>query len=152
MKTIHYLSVRAIVVILSLLLAACQDSLYSPEALGLPQGDKELGQLVYTQFECAECHTLYDDEDSAERTIAVELGGKSRRVTSYAGLVSSVINPSHKLAKGYEMAVIANGKESKMRNYNDVMTITELVHLITYLKAHYYLEDIPVMTYPDYHY
>ena len=46
---------------------------------------------------------------------------------TYADLVTSIINPSHRIAKGYSKSEVMDGKQSKMYNYNDVMRVSELV-------------------------
>jgi hypothetical protein len=38
-----------------------------------------------------------------------------------------------------------------MRNYNDVMTVQELVDLVTFLQAEYELEPYPNMKYRHYY-
>ena len=67
----------------------------------------------------------------------VLLGVTSIRVTTYADLVTSVINPSHKLARNYQLTLIQQDGVSKMLVFNDVMTVTELINLVTFLQPKY---------------
>ena len=67
----------------------------------------------------------------------VELGGPVTRVKTYGDLVTSIINPSHKLADGYAEEAVSEDGESKMYVYNGYMTVQELVDLVSYLQPQY---------------
>jgi hypothetical protein len=79
----------------------------------------------------------------------VELGGDVTKVKTYGDLVTSIINPSHKLAKGYPHDEVANNDESKMYNYNNFMTVQELIDIVMFLQPHYDVV-IPYSAYPGY--
>ena len=76
----------------------------------------------------------------------VELGGKVSRVKTYGELITAIINPSHKLARGYAEEVVADHGESHMYIYNSHMTVQELIDIVMYLQPKY---DVKV---PAYHY
>jgi hypothetical protein len=61
------------------------------------------------------------------------------RVKTYGDLVTSIINPSHKLAPGYRPDDVTEGGRSLMeRAYlNEVMTVQELIDLVAYLQPLY---------------
>ncbi|MEM7360744.1 MAG: cytochrome C [Pseudomonadota bacterium] len=138
------------------MLAAC--NLADRESIGfsLPEGDAEQGLVVFKELSCSDCHTLVGKEFTGEeweypqtRAINIELGGKVTRIRTYGDLVSSVINPSHRITRGYSPdEILTDGGESKMRRYNDVMTVTQLVDLVTFLKTQYSLAQIPPGRYP----
>jgi len=67
----------------------------------------------------------------------VVLGGDVTHVKTYGELVASIINPSHKLAKGYVEEAVSEGGVSKMLVYNDVMTVRQLTDLVVFLQPHY---------------
>jgi len=48
-------------------------------------------------------------------------------------------NSSQRLAKGHPLDTVSNNGKSKMRNYNDVMTVTELTDLIAVVQSKYKL-------------
>ncbi|MEY8200285.1 MAG: cytochrome C, partial [Colwellia sp.] len=95
------------------------------------------------KYQCLACHHINGLEplpglnDNPE--FSVFLGGKSTKVKTYADLLTSVINPSHKFARGYKLDSIQSDGVSKMTVYNDVMTVTELVNLVTFLQSNYEL-------------
>ncbi len=106
----------------------------------LPEGDPELGRAAFLGMRCYDCHRIPGvDLPVAEEPdqVVVVLGGEVSKVRSYADLVTSIINPSHKLAQGYNEVLVASGGKSKMTNYNQVMTVDELINLVAYLEEHY---------------
>jgi len=85
-----------------------------------------------------------------EREMNIALGGEVHRVSTYGELVTSVINPSHKLARGYGDDSTVGDGESKMKNYNDVLTVSELIDLVAYLQSKYSIRPPDVTDYPMY--
>ncbi|MFT5573936.1 MAG: sulfur-oxidizing protein SoxX [Cryomorphaceae bacterium] len=129
------------------MLSACSDRDFS-----LPEGNVESGKVVFSNLQCIACHTLEGFEDTGiKRTLSVELGGEKTRPYTYAELVTSIINPSHKLASGYAKESVSIEGVSKMRNYNDVMTVSELIDLVTFLESKYSLKPITRTEYAAYH-
>lgn len=121
-------------------LTACDAGVDSPRGFSLPKGDLANGEKVLIKHHCLACHTIKgvtDESVELELDKAVQLGGERSKVTTYAELVTSIINPSHKIARSYKLSTADNTDVSKMRNYNDVMTVTELVDLVTYLQPHF---------------
>lgn len=148
------------VLLLTAILSACDQQSIASRGFSLPDGDAESGQLVFVEMQCIQCHTLAGTDLSAQewrldqgmRYLTVELGGETTKVQTYADLVTSIINPSHRIAEGYPLDQVAEGGESKMANYNDILTIRELVDLVTFLKSQYKLQSVPLTIYPYYIY
>lgn len=133
----------AILIIVVAFVMGCEQGADSPRGFSLSEGNVENGKLIFLKYQCLSCHQLPDVEPPVELVknseISVKLGGRLTQVKTYADLLTSVINPSHKLARGYRLDTIQKNGESKMRNYNDVMTVTELVDLVTFLQSNYEL-------------
>lgn len=126
------------------ILSSCDDGANSSRGFTLPQGDAEKGTIVFINSQCIACHTITGfDDPSIKKELAepVALGGKVTRIKTYADLVTSVINPSHRIAKAYQSTHYQSNGVSKMKNYNDTMTITELTDLVTFLQPHYTLVE-----------
>ena len=122
------------------IVAACDLSSDSSYGFRLPDGDPERGRQVFADMQCANCHAIDGLEslrDSIEPEMTVEIGGMSTRVDTYGELVTSVINPSHRIARQYRDEAFSKDGESRMRNYNDVMTVTELIDLVAFLQDQY---------------
>ena len=127
-------------IVLTLGLQACEPGPESPTGFSLPKGDAVEGEKVFMKYQCLACHNLDGfayDMVNKEFEPPVLLGATSIRVTTYADLVTSVINPSHKLARNYQLALIQHDGVSKMLVFNDVMTVTELINLVTFLQPKY---------------
>jgi hypothetical protein len=80
----------------------------------------------------------------------VELGGTVTKVKTYGELVTAIINPSHKLAKGYPIDEVSNDGESKMPVYNGFMTVQELIDIVMFLQPYYevYVPQYEYRVYP----
>ncbi len=134
---------------------ACVAGCASPdEGFSLPQGDAERGKAAFVALQCIECHTVHDVEFpespiGGERQL--KLGGDVDYVKSYDALVTGIINPSHRLASGYVRPEDGEELPSPMRVYNDVMTITQLIDIVTFLQEHYTRIKEPTH-YPEYVY
>ena len=129
-----------------MLSSACQINEFS-----LPEGNVENGAALFTSYQCTACHSVEGiDDTDIEGVLNVKLGGEKTRIFTYEELLTSIINPSHKLAKGYAKDEVSNDGESKMRNYNDVMTVSELIDIVTYLETKYSLKPVGRTHYPDY--
>ncbi|MFT5313938.1 MAG: sulfur-oxidizing protein SoxX [Paraglaciecola sp.] len=140
---------------LALSLLGCDSGPDSPRGFSLPEGDIAKGETVFMKYQCLSCHSLqgYEDESIAkEFSQPVMLGGTSSLVKTYGQLVTSVINPSHKLAprSSFLESVTNEAGNSKMRLFNDVMTVSELVDLVAFLQPKYEVKPIQYTTYGQY--
>lgn len=141
-----------LVLALASLILGCTPAPESAKGFRLPDGDAVAGRATFVALQCYGCHTIDDevfpDSGDGDR-FQVTLGGPTSRVETYGELVTSIINPSHKLAPGYEEAAVSANGESKMRVYNDEMTVTQLVDLVAFLQTTY---DVipPITVYPIY--
>lgn len=81
----------------------------------------------------------------------IALGGDTTYVRTYGDLVTSIINPSHRFAAGYSAAETRVDGSSKMRIYNDELTVTELADLVAFLQQHYKLRAYQPSPYVPYY-
>ncbi len=136
-----------------LLIAACNQGVESPKGFSLPKGDAGQGKQAFLKYKCLACHVAEGVEDtSIERQMEpVTLGGDVHVVKTYADLVTSVINPSHRIATRYKQsAYVDDQQQSKMTNYNDIMTVKELTDIVAFLQPKYELKPINRTEYPRY--
>lgn len=144
-----------IIACLAVVAMSCSQGPESPRGFSLPEGDIDKGETVFLKYQCLSCHQLtgYRQVDIVDNpNFSIRLGGKSTQVKTYAELVTSVINPSHKFAKGYPLAKIQQGGQSKMTKFNDLMTVSELVDLVTFLQPNYQLIPYRRTNYQHYGY
>lgn len=141
---------------LSTTLFACSKGPDSPKGFSLPKGDVEQGQIAFKRHKCIACHSIegYED-DSIEKQFEtpIRLDVSSAITKTYAQLVTSIINPSHKIATqslGIEGASNPD-LSSNMRVYNDVMTVTELIDIVAFLQPKFKVKPLRYTTYSDYY-
>ena len=127
----------------------CNQGAHSTRGFRLPEGDAANGQVLFVQYGCNGCHSIKGVEANAEKEIAtlVVLGGPVTLDKTYADLVTSVINPSHRISRLLDQSTVQVEGKSVMRNYNDILTVTDLIDLVAFLQPQYELVDVP-RTYP----
>lgn len=106
----------------------------------LPEGDVQAGKAVFVNLACNQCHSVADVIwQGEEGDTELKLGGETSTLKTYGELVTSIINPSHKIASRYLKEKVVVDGQSKMKIYNEVMTVQELVDLVTFLQSEYEL-------------
>ena len=134
------------------MLTGCERDYMSERGFALPEGDPIAGKETFLYMQCNECHTI-NGMDLPRVALAdppfVELGGEVTKVKTYGDLVTAIINPTHKLAKGYPLDEVANDGASKMYVYNSFMTVQELIDIVMFLQPQYEVV-IPYTAYPGY--
>lgn len=143
--------------LVTLLQGCAPDALHSAAEFRLPSGDAQAGRKAFVELRCYVCHRVPGIDAKFEGTPAatVELGGKVSRVKSYAELVTSIINPTHKIPSDRPGRGDAPAGESVMTlaGLNDVMTVKQLVDLVAFLQPQYKVEPPKVDPYTyRYHY
>jgi len=140
--------------ILILLLAACDIGPNSGRGFSLPEGNIDKGRATFVELECNACHSVGDIEritGNEGLDINISLGGEVTVIKTYGDLVTSVINPSHKIIRRHPKQKVSTEEgESKMIAYNEFMTVQQLVDLVTYLESNYQIVPATRTQYPRY--
>jgi sulfur-oxidizing protein SoxX len=114
----------------------------------LPQGDALRGREAFVDLRCQVCHEIEGFDPPAPIVAArrVRLGGQTARIKTYEDLVTSIANPSHRLASGYPPEDVAIDGEALMSliRLNEVMTVQQLVDLAAFLQTEYDVVPPPV--------
>lgn len=125
------------------ILQGCFSSPESPLGFRLPDGDAEKGMQAFQDLQCYGCHAVQGMEfpPGDVASVSVVLGGNVTRVKTYGELVTSIINPSHKLAPGYkeEDVTIDGASRMELAHLNDVVTVQQLIDLVAFLQPLYKL-------------
>jgi mono/diheme cytochrome c family protein len=138
----------------ALILAACDTGPTAQRGFRLPDGDAATGRNVFLQLECNACHMVADiklAEESQRGPVAVVLGGPVANVKTYSQLVTSIINPSHRLIKTMPADQVSQDGKSLMKVYNEMMTVQQLVDLVAFLQPEYEV-TLPEYSYYSYRY
>jgi mono/diheme cytochrome c family protein len=138
----------------AILIAGCATEPESPRGFRLPDGDAAAGRVFFVELGCNTCHTVAGVELEAPRRtgpVMLALGGPTTRIKTYGELVSSIINPSHKLIRNIPADAITIDGESLMVIYNEILTVQQLIDLVAFLQAQYEV-TIPQYSYYSYKY
>jgi len=138
------MNVRSVGAIVLSAVAACVSGcgVESPFGFRLPEGDAAAGREAFVALRCNACHEIVGgDVEHLGGAARVSIGGKTTRIKTYGELVTSIINPSHRIAPPNREAGAAEGGESLMSYayLNDVMTVQQLVDLVAFLHPTYEL-------------
>ena len=136
-------------------LSACDLDDCSQGNIYVPEGDAVKGEMYFASLGCVNCHVVIGAElpEPAEAgPVRVVLGSQTQigQELSYGKLVTSIVNPSHRLSPRYRKDEVSEGGESLMPSYNDVLTVTQLTDLVAFLDAHYETADRPDYEYRAY--
>ena len=133
----------SMLIALATMLLGCDLGANSPRGFSLPEGNIENGKQVFVNYRCVDCHSIADidvgDEHRYITARPIPIGGSSPRIKTYGELVTSVINPSHKISGRQPASVTSKNGQSLMRNVNDELSVTELIDLVAYLQSNYKL-------------
>ena len=125
-------------------LAACGPQ--SPLGFRLPDGNPAAGEEAFVALRCNVCHEVSGVPiEYLDGVAHVSLGGKTTRVKTYGELVTSIINPSHKIAPPNREAGAEHRGESLMTYayLNEIMTVQQLVDLVAFLQPTYEVVQPP---------
>ena len=131
-------SMTSLIAILAM--TACSPGPESARGLVLPQGDVDAGRQAFVDLQCHGCHRINGvdlPQFLGTAPVAIVLGGESRRVRTYGDLVTSIVNPSHRLIAGFPAEQVSRDGQSIMPVLNDVMTVRQLIDLVALLQSSY---------------
>jgi hypothetical protein len=114
----------------------------------LPEGSELEGKRYFTELVCNQCHSVANVEwiGIEDEDVNIHLGGKVSKVKTYGELLTSIINPSHRIDPKFSELVIGQNR-SPMKIYNEAMTVQQLVDIVAFLQIQYKVIPPPT-TYP----
>jgi L-cysteine S-thiosulfotransferase len=124
--------------------AACTPTRKSAAGFHLPDGNPERGKAVFVEMKCYTCHRVAGVEglDLSART-PVTLGGRVRYTPTDGQIVTSIVEPSYRMAEGYRKDLIEVDGRSLMPDTSHAMTIRQMIDLVAFLQANYEIESPP---------
>jgi len=125
---------------LALVLAGCAGA-RSGAGFRLPDGDPAAGKLAFESLKCHQCHRVHGVDfpaPSAHPPVPVVLGGDVPHVKTDGELLTSIVNPSHRISGAYkpEEVRLPDGS-SRMPDMTDAMTVHQLVDIVAFLQTRY---------------
>lgn len=146
-------NVEILLVYLLFLLIGCDSTARSKDTIHLPQGDAARGKQHFVALGCNSCHTVLDENLPAPEIagpVRVRLGNKTNTALTYAQLVTSIVNPSHRVSRRHLKKNVSADGSPTMPVFNEVMTIAQLSDLVAFLAPHYAKASRPGYQYPVY--
>jgi hypothetical protein len=114
----------------------------------LPQGDAVKGREAFVELRCNACHRIegFDPPTSIVAATRVTLGGQTARIRTYEDIVTSIANPSHRVARGYppETVTVDGVPLMSLIRLNEVMTVQQLIDLAAFLQTKYDVVPPPI--------
>jgi mono/diheme cytochrome c family protein len=130
----------ALVLVAGVSILACNASRKSSAGFRLPDGDPERGRAVFAEMRCHTCHRIAGADfpaPTADPPVPVVLGGEVSYAKTDGDLVTSIINPSHKVVPGLRREQVMRGDASRMPSYGDLMTVRQMIDLVAFLQSRY---------------
>jgi mono/diheme cytochrome c family protein len=120
-----------------ILLTGCGNPRESAKGFKLPDGNAEAGKTVYAAMNCKTCHSIRGVSDDAAPVgvKTLKLGGLTTKLPTDGYLVTAIINPSHDIKKQAGIESTLPSGESRMINFNDALTVRQLIDLVSYLQT-----------------
>jgi len=127
----------------------CASCTLSP-LFGYPvdEGNVPAGRQAFIDHRCQQCHSVAGITLPAlagASGILLELGGETSTVRSYAGLMTSIINPDHEISEAYRDRLALNAElplASPMpMPHIDTMTVRQLIDMVAFLDSRYILVE-----------
>jgi hypothetical protein len=119
---------------------------YSTFGFPIEEGSIEAGRQAFIDHQCHRCHSVADvrlPPLAGASSPLLELGGETSQVKAYSELVTSIINPNHRISERYREQLRQRGQtplESPMpMPHIDNMTVRQLIDLVAFLDSHYTL-------------
>jgi hypothetical protein len=114
----------------------------------LPDGNVEKGKAAFVELKCYSCHKVDGVETPAPIVVKhapVVIGGRVAQVKTYGELVTSIIDPSHRMLPNVKKDWEVDGKLSPMPDFNRVMTVEQMIDMVSFLQSRY-VELTPLYT------
>lgn len=124
-------------------ITGCDRSSEPVKGFVLPKGDIEAGKRAFVEIGCTQCHNIDGVEAPAttgEKEFDVKLGGKIRHVKNYGELLTSVVNPDHRVGFGFRNPEAREDKQagdSPMPIFSEQMTVAQLINIVEFLNSAY---------------
>lgn len=118
----------------------CTPSPDSARGFVLPAGNVDAGREAFVDLQCHGCHRISAvdlPQFVGSAPVTVVLGGERTRVRTYGELVTSIVNPSHRLVAGFPAEQVSRDGESLMPVLNGVMTVQQLIDIVALLQSSY---------------
>lgn len=134
------------VAVFSLTIFAAGCSYYPTFSLPIEEGDIDAGRQAFIDHQCHRCHNVAGvrlPELAGASEPILELGGETSYVKAYSELVTSIINPDHRISERYrermERRTLVPLQSPMPMAHIETMTVRQLIDLVAFLDSRYIL-------------
>jgi hypothetical protein len=142
------ISRAAIVTTLSLGVLGSGCGYYSSFGFPVEEGSSEAGRQAFIDHRCHRCHSVSGvllPELAGASSPQIELGGETSQVKAYSELVTSIINPNHRISDRYREQLSQPGLGPLVTQmpmaHIETMTVRQLIDIVAFLDSRYILID-----------
>lgn len=122
----------------ALVFSGCAPGPKSTQGFVFPEGDIARGKATFVELKCYECHQVDGVADLPASEIpsgkVILLGGEVRTTKTYGDLLTAIIHPDDAMTA---RAADRTTSEQVMPTVNDVMTVQQMLDLVTFLSPRY---------------
>jgi L-cysteine S-thiosulfotransferase len=132
-------------------LTGCQSGRKSSAGFHLPDGSVDRGQAAFVELRCHACHQVEGLDlpaPVADPAVPVVLGGVLVYPRTDGELAAAIVDPSHRLTGRYPVRQVSAGTRSRMGDFNEAMTVQQLVDLVAFLQSRYEIREPDVVMGP----
>jgi hypothetical protein len=130
--------------LVALFAAGC--SYYPRFGLPVEEGSTEDGRQAFIDHSCHQCHSVAGEslpELAGASAPMLELGGETSYVKSYSELVTSIINPDHRISERYSEQLRGRAlgplTSPMPMAHIDTMTVRQVIDIVAFLDSRYIL-------------
>ena len=129
----------------AMLIAGCATTNFG---FPIERGSVDNGQQAFIDHQCHQCHSVSGVSMpplAGASPPILELGGEQISAQTFAGLMTSIINPNHVISERYREQLRLSAEvplNSPMpMPHIDTMTVRQLIDLVTFLDSRYVLVE-----------
>lgn len=109
----------------------------------IPKGSENAGKTLFVGKGCYQCHVadgIRTPASELDENLTIDLGGSDHAGWSRDDFARSIMNPNHTVPEEYRKIMMTLGDNLKAENspmpgFNDMLTISDLIHLTTFLES-----------------
>lgn len=121
-----------------MLSSGCAPSPKSTRGFVFPEGDVTRGKATFVELKCYECHQVDNVDGLPNPNLptgkVIVLGGEVRTTKTYGDLLTAIIHPEQSVTA---KAADHTRSDETMPTVNDVMTVQQMLDLVTFLSPQY---------------
>lgn len=107
----------------------------------IPKGSIIAGKTLFVEKGCYQCHAAGEislPQSALAETLIIELGSNRHVEWTRDDFAKAIMNANHTVSPDYEKAMMILGDHLKavnspMPTFNDILTVSDLIHLTTFL-------------------